>query len=139
VSAQVDERGGAALELVLLTPALLCLLLLVVTGGRLVTARNDVDFAARVGARSASVARSTTLATTNAREAVTSSLSDNHVDCASLNVDVDTSQFRAGGQVTTRVRCDVDLSVASFLGLPLTRSVDASFSEPVDSFVEAIR
>lgn len=129
-----SERGSAAVEMVLMTPVLLCFLLLVVEGGRLTTARNDVDFAARAGARAASIARSPASADKDARAAIESSLNNQHFDCSSLDVEVDTSEFRPGGQTTTTLRCEVDLSTASLLGLPLTRSVNAKFTEPIDLY-----
>jgi Flp pilus assembly protein TadG len=129
------ERGSAAVEMVLVTPVLVCLLLLVVVGGRLATARNDVDYATRAGARAASIARSASAADSNARSMIQSSLNDQHFDCATLGVDVDTSQFQPGGQVTVTVDCEVDLSTASLLDVPMTRSVMSTFTEPIDTYV----
>lgn len=129
-----SERGAAAVEMVLMTPVLLCFLLLVVEGGRLTTARNDVDFAARAGARAASIARSPVSADKDARAAIEDSLNNRDFDCASLDVEVDTTNFRPGGQATTTLHCKVDLSMASLLGVPITRSVDATFTEPIDLY-----
>jgi Flp pilus assembly protein TadG len=130
-----DERASASLEMVLLTPVLICLLLFVVAGGRLVTARGDVSYAAKVGARAASLARSPSVAEADAKEAALSTLDKQNVTCRNLNVVVDSTELRPGGQVTTTLECDVDLSMASLLGLPLTKSVRASFTEPVDVFI----
>ena len=52
-----DERGSAAVELVLLTPLLVSLMLFVVALGRMASAEGTVDDAARDAARSAANAR----------------------------------------------------------------------------------
>jgi Flp pilus assembly protein TadG len=130
-----DERASASMEMVLLTPVLLCLLLFVVAGGRLVTARSDVSYAAKVGARAASLARSPSVAEADGRAAVLSTLDGQNVNCKDLDIVVDSAELRPGGQVTTTLECDVDLSMASLLGLPLTKSVHTSFTEPVDVFI----
>ncbi len=54
------ERGSAAVELVLATPVLVALMLLAVAGGRLASARGEVDAAARDAARAASIGRTPT-------------------------------------------------------------------------------
>jgi Flp pilus assembly protein TadG len=109
-------------------------MLLVVAGGRLATARNDIDSAARAGARAASIARSPDAALTDARKAVESALSDSHLDCSSLVVTVDTKAFRPGGQTTANLDCQVDLSMVTMLGLPLSKTLHAQFTEWIDPY-----
>lgn len=132
-----SERGSVALEMVLLTPVLLCLLLFVVVAGRLVNVRNDVDFSAKAGARAASITRSSTLAGTEAQDAVNESLDNTAAKCSSLDTTVDTSGFKPGGQVTVTVRCAVDISMASLLHIPASKTVTATFTEPIDLYIGA--
>ena len=58
-----DQRGSATVELTLLVPALLLMLGLLVSGGRLWFARTTVNEAAQTSARAASLARTATQAT----------------------------------------------------------------------------
>jgi Flp pilus assembly protein TadG len=129
-----DETGSAAMELALLTPILVVLMLFVVFVGRLVSARADVDAAARDGARAASIARSPAAATRDGREAVEATLAGEAVTCRALSVSIDTAAFRPGGSIVATVTCAVDVGDLSGLGLPGTRAVSATFSEPVDLF-----
>lgn len=128
------DRGSASLELVLLTPVLLVLLLLVVMGGRYGQARADVDSAARDAARAGSLARSPAAAGTAAQDAAQRRLADRDVVCTDLEVTLDGTAFRAGGQVVATVRCEVRLADLAGLGIPSTMSFESTFSEPVDVF-----
>ena len=130
----MGDKGSASLELVLLTPAIVLLLLLVVMGGRYAQARADVDAAARDAARAGSIARGSDSAASGGEAAARSRLHEGGVTCRTLTVDVDTSQFRAGGSVTATVTCDVDLGDLTGLRLPVSRAFTASFTEPVDVY-----
>jgi hypothetical protein len=46
----------------------------------------------------------------------------------------DTSQFRAGGSVTTTITCNVELSDLVGLAVPGSRTLTASATEPVDTY-----
>ncbi|MDQ3643440.1 MAG: pilus assembly protein, partial [Actinomycetota bacterium] len=85
-----DQRGAAALELVLVTPALVLLLLFVVSVGRLAQARADVDAAARDAARAASFARGPDSARDDGLAAAAARLRAGGVTCRSHGVQVDT-------------------------------------------------
>ena len=130
------ETGSAAVELVLLTPVLIVLMLFVVFLGRLASARADVDAAARDGARAASLARSPATAARDGADAVEATLAGEGVTCRTLSVSVDTASFRPGASVAATVTCAVDLGDLTSLGLPGTRTVSATFAEPVDLFRE---
>jgi Flp pilus assembly protein TadG len=119
---------------VLLTPALVAMLLLVVMGGRYAQARADVDAAARDAARAGSIARGPDSAAADGTSAAKARLHEADVTCRTLNVALDTAEFRAGGSVTATVTCAVDLGDLSGLRLPASRSVTASFTEPVDAY-----
>jgi Flp pilus assembly protein TadG len=128
------EHGSASVELVLLTPALLILLLLVVSVGRLGQARAAVDAAARDAARAGSLARGADSAVDAAEAAARQHLTEGGVACRDLRVDVDTTGFRAGGTVRATVTCAVDLGDLTLLRLPGARAVSASFVESVDVY-----
>lgn len=129
-----DERGSASIELVLLTPVLLVLLLLVVAGGRLADARGAVDAAARDAARAGTIARSPGDARRDALTAAEARLREGSVGCRNLSVDVDTSDFHAGGSVAVSVTCSVDLGDLTLLRVPGTRDISTHAVEPVDTF-----
>jgi Flp pilus assembly protein TadG len=129
-----NERGSAAVELVLATPILVALMLFAVAGGRLSSTRAEVDAAARDGARAASIARSPGTAERDGQAAAEAALADRGLSCSNLTVTVDTTDFRPGGIVAATVGCDVDLSDLTGLGLPGARTLSAHFAEPVDAF-----
>jgi Flp pilus assembly protein TadG len=128
------DRGSASLELVLLTPVLLVLLLFVVMGGRYAQARADVDSAARDAARAGSLERSSAAATAAAEGAAARRLADRDVVCTDLEVQLDVTNFRPGGDVGATVSCTVDLSDLTGLGVPSSVSFESDFREPVDVF-----
>jgi Flp pilus assembly protein TadG len=128
------QRGSASLELVLVTPALVLLLLLVVAGGRIEQARGQIDGTAREAARAASIARTSTEARTAATQLASRRLADQHLTCGSLTVVTDITEFHAGGSVTSTVRCTVDLSDLIGLGVPGSRVLTASATEPIDVY-----
>jgi Flp pilus assembly protein TadG len=129
-----DQRGAAELELVLVTPALVLLLLFVVSVGRLAQARADVDAAARDAARAASIARGPDSARDDGLVAATARLRAGGVTCRSLGVQLDTRRFAPGGSVTANVTCSVDLADLTSLRVPASRTISARFSEPVDTY-----
>jgi Flp pilus assembly protein TadG len=129
-----DERGGAAVELTLVTPLLVLLLLFVVSSGRLARARMIVDGAAAGAARAASLGRSPAEATIRARDAAESELSEQGLACAGRSVEVDTAEFRAGGSVGVTVTCTVSLADVTGFGLPGERRITQTFVAPVDTY-----
>ena len=126
------QRGSAAVELVLVTPVLIALMLFVVAGGRLASARADVDAAARDSARAASISRSRTSAERDGKAAAQAVLNDR--SCQTPSVTIDTSDFQPGGTVVATVSCEVDLADLTGLGLPGHRTLSSRFVEPVDAF-----
>lgn len=109
-----DQRGSATVELTLLVPALLLMLGLLVSGGRLWFARTTVNEAAQTSARAASLARTATQATAAGKEAGVQSMSTAGLRCASSAVAVSTIAFSAPvgtpATVTSTIRCQVKLS-----------------------------
>ena len=133
-----NDAGSFTLELAVLAPALLALLGLVVAAGRVEIAGGAIDAAARDGARAASLARSASAAQTAALSTASASLSSQHMDCQSLTVTVDTHGFAAPlgtpASVQVHVTCQVPLADVALPGLPGSKSLQATFSSPLDPY-----
>jgi Flp pilus assembly protein TadG len=129
-----DERGIAAVELVLLVPAFLVLMYFVVGLGRLGLARGDVDATARDAARAGSLARTPDEATAAAQAAAETALADHDLTCASIAVTVDTSQFAPGGWVRAEVRCTVALGDLFGVWAPGSRTMVGNGQAVVDVY-----
>ena len=129
-----DQRGSAALELVLVTPLLLVLLMFIVGLGRLASSRGEVDGAARDAARAASIARTPAAAVEEARAAAAATLADRSVTCGQLDVAVDTSDFRPGGSVSVTVACNVRLSDLTGTGFGSSRVLHGEAIAVIDTY-----
>jgi len=129
-----DESGSVTAELVLLTPLLILLLLFVVALGRLAGARLEVDGAAAQAARAASIAQSPSSATAMAQQTATAALSSDHVTCAQLSVDTDTSRFTPGGSVGVTVTCTVNLGDLTGLRLPSAETISSQSTSVIDTY-----
>lgn len=102
----VRDRGAAdALGLVLIAPAVIGLALLVVSLGRSVESRSSTQAVAEAAAQAAALERSPGAARDAAARVVETMLELDVDTCASRQVDVDTSEFRAGGSVAVTVTC----------------------------------
>ncbi|SRR5581483_10087458 len=125
-------------ELVIVSPLLLAMMLFVVGLGRLGTAREAVDGAARDAAREASIARTTGAAVGTARDMARATLAEKRVSCPDPNV-VTTfapraGHLTAGGSVTVRVECRVQNSDVMMSGLPGTAALHGTFTAVVDTY-----
>jgi Flp pilus assembly protein TadG len=128
------DAGFASLELVILTPVIVLMLLLVVGFGRLTHGRQLVEQAASAAARAASLDSNASQATADAHQEASDVLSQAGVSCRSFSVDVDTSDFRAGGQVTVTVHCVTSLSDLGLVGFPGAKTLQASSTSPLEQF-----
>lgn len=132
-----DERGSAAIEVVLLVPALMAMLLFAVAGGRVAIAHGSVQQAAADAARVASIARTAGEAHTTAVASARATLANQGLVCTSMTVTVDTSGFATPvgtpASVGATVSCTVELSQLSLPGLP-DRVVTATVTSPLDVF-----
>lgn len=126
------DRGAIAVELVLVAPVLIALLLLVVGLGRIAHTRGEVDGAASDAARTASLALTPTEAQRTGDAAARSYLDAG--DCQSLDVHVDTAQFRPGGEVVARVRCVASLAGLGLAGFPGSRTFTATARAPIETY-----
>jgi Flp pilus assembly protein TadG len=111
-----DERGAMAIELVILTPALVAAIMVIAAGGRYVDARGQATSAAFAAARAASLSTSQPAAVAAGTRAAERSIAERGHACARLEVTIDAHDFAPGGAVHARVTCTADLSD---LGLPL--------------------
>ena len=136
-STAADERGSAAIELVLLVPALMLMLLFAVAGGRVAIAHGSVQQAAADAARAASIARTAGSAQTTASAAARATLANQGLTCTSVTVTLDTSGFAkpvgTPASVRATVNCTVELSELSLPGLP-DRVVSATVTSPLDLY-----
>ena len=129
-----DERGSAPLELAVIAPAVLAVAMFVALAGRVVIADGTLDGIAHYGARQASLARSADDAGSAAADAVRDDLAASGLECDSSDVQVDTTDFRAGGTVSVVVTCQVRLSDLSPLPLPGARRIQSRAVAPIDVY-----
>jgi Flp pilus assembly protein TadG len=130
-----DDRGAfAALELTILVPFVVVMLLLVVGFGRVSRGRQLVDQAAQAASRAASLSVSPAAASTAAHDAAAQTLTDGGMSCVSMNLELDTSQFHAGGQVVARLTCRTDLSSLAMAGLPGAVTLTSSSTSPLETY-----
>lgn len=121
-----------------MAPALLALLALTVLAGRVVLAGGTVEQVAAAGARAASLARGPAEAHTAAESAIRDAVGEQHLQCQSITVTVDTAGFATPlGQpasVTVAVSCQVRLADLTLPGAPGSRTVSAHAVSPLDPF-----
>ena len=132
-----DEHGIATLELVLLVPALVALILFAVGMGRLGQARGEIDAVARDAARAGSIARTRDEAQAAAQATATDVLASRNLTCAGLAVNVDTSDFRAGGWVRVDLSCTIPLSQFTGVWSPGDKTMQARALAVVDTYRRA--
>ena len=125
------EAGTGSLDLVIVAPLLIMFILLVIGFGRMALARQDVNAAAHEAARAASLQRVTGAAADTGTAAAHRTLADRGMSCAHLTVDVNTSTYRPGGQVTATVTCVADLSDLALAGLPGSKTYTAEAVVPI--------
>jgi Flp pilus assembly protein TadG len=128
------DRGNAVTETVLVVPILLLVALFVVFVGRITSTNHDIDGAARDAARAASIAATPDSAIAAAQATTTATLAGRHVRCNELAVNVDTTAFTAGGNVTVSVACTVSLADVAGLLVPGSATLHAHAVEVVDRY-----
>ncbi|HEY6932713.1 MAG TPA: TadE/TadG family type IV pilus assembly protein [Marmoricola sp.] len=134
------ESGSASLEVAVGVPAFALFVALIIFGGRTATTHQAVESAAADAARSASITRGSSDAQQAAKQAAHDSLANQHLDCLSVTVHVDTGGFAARvGQpasVAVTVSCRLNLSDLSVPGVPGSRVIAATMSSPLDQWRE---
>jgi len=135
-----DELGSASLEATVGLPAFFLFVGLIIFGGRTATTHQAVESAAADAARSASIARTSSEAQEDAKNAAQASLANQQIHCLSVDVNVDTSDFSKAvgetGTVAVTVQCRLDLSDLSVPGVPGSRLIKATVSSPLDTWRE---
>jgi Flp pilus assembly protein TadG len=135
-----SERGSATVEAAIGLPAFMLFVGLIIFAGRLAIAHQAVEAAAAEAARSASISRTHGQAQNTATTAAATSLRNQHINCVSQQVGVDTSGFSAQvgtpAKITATVSCVINLSDLSAPGVPGTHTVAATMSSPLDTYRE---
>lgn len=122
------------MELVLITVPVLVLILFVVLIGRFVQARGTLDGAARDGARAAATARIASDAKGAAEAAVMANIADAGLPCDGTDVQIDTTNFTAGGTVAVQLSCAVRVGDLGPLPVPGTKTIVSRSVAVVDVF-----
>ena len=132
---RVNDNGSAAVEMVIIAPALIALMLLVVGAGRLSHVREQVEVAAAQAARAASLTRLPAQAGAAAQAAAQDTLTSRGVTCTpSQPMTTDVSDDRPGGDITVRVSCTVKLADLFVAGFPGSHTWTSTVTTPVDTF-----
>lgn len=121
-----------ALELVLLTPALVACILVIAAGARYVDARGQANNAAYAAARAASLTTSQEAAVAAGRRAASHSLDERGQACATLTVVINAGEFHPGGAIKATITCAADLADLTGLGLPGHKSFTATATVPLE-------
>jgi Flp pilus assembly protein TadG len=126
------DRGSAAVEVVLVAPALIALMLLVAGLGRIAHARGEVDGAAADAARSASLQRNSVTAKLVGSDAARAYLGPGA--CRSLATRIDTAALRPAGFVTAHVSCVASFAGLGLAGFPGSRTFAATATVPITAY-----
>jgi TadE-like protein len=133
------EEGSASLELVILAPVIFAILACVIAAGRTSIAAAAVAAAARDAARQASIAATPGAARATALASARAALRQDGLDC-SPEVIVSTGGFSVPvgmpSSVSASVTCTVSLSDLLVPGMPGARTLQASFTSPLDPYRE---
>lgn len=135
-----DDRGLAALELVILAPVILLLICFVIAAGRTSIAQGAIDAAARAAARQASIAPNLGAAKQAAYAGAVAALRGDGLNCQRPVVNLPRvreafrSQVGQSAQVHAVVVCRVRLSDLAIPGIPGSIRLTAGFTSPLDPF-----
>lgn len=132
------EQGSATIEAVIGVPAFILFVGLIIFGGRVATSHGAVESAAADAARSASIARDSHDARDDAHTAARASLSNQNLNCTTVTVQVDTSDFNKqvglDGAISVTVTCRLDLSDLAVPGVGGSKVIRATASSPLDTW-----
>lgn len=129
-----DQSGAAALELVFMAPVLLALIVVVIAAGRVVQSKGDASDVAYAAARAASLATRPGEAQRAAQLAADRAVDEEGSSCQSVAITVDSTQFRAGGQVSVTAECRADLVDVAGFGVPSSRTFVSTAAVPIDKY-----
>lgn len=128
------ERGSAAVEMVLLIPALMAFLGAFVSGAVLLLDLQQVGDAARTGAEAAVDADSPVGARYAATVTAIADLLGGTSTCRHDQVAVNTTAFEPGGSVKVSVRCDATLPGLPFLPVAADVPIESSSIAAVEPY-----
>lgn len=129
------DDGNAAVELVMLAPALLLLLALIVGAGRILSTKSSVETVAREAARSASQASSAEAARAEATARAAEVAAEFNLSDSQLSVETDPGSFERGTPLSVRVHYKVRLSdLPAFGFIPGSFNVTARHVELAERF-----
>jgi Flp pilus assembly protein TadG len=127
------DRGVLAIELAIMAPFLIVMVVMVAGLGRMAGARSQVNAAAREAARAASLERVVTRAPAAGAAAAAASLAEAGLTCAAMAVDVDTSDYRPGGQVRATVTCSASMAGLGLV-FPVSKTFAATAVVPIEQY-----
>lgn len=127
------DQGSAAVELVMIAPALLLLIAVIVGSGRIVSTKSAVESVAREAARSASDASDSISARERGEGSASEAAEGLGLDPLRLQVATDAGDFNRGDPLTVRVTYEVRLADLPGFGLlPGSFAVSARHTEIVE-------
>lgn len=131
-----DRSGMAAVELLLIFPLVVLFVELIVLGGRVSTARNDVASAAREAARQATLAQTRGSAASVIGPVALTALAGRGYACENPTVRLGPrTRFIRGGQVEVVVDCRLNFSDLDLLSVaPGGMTVEQVVLEPIDRY-----
>jgi Flp pilus assembly protein TadG len=113
-----QDRGGASVELALLTPLLILLALLVVLGYRVTAADSTAEAAAHAAARAATLERTPDAARQAAVQATADAVRTQRMSCATHQLTLEVAGFEPGEPVTATVTCTAALADITGIAMP---------------------
>lgn len=132
------ERGAAALEFVLIVPALGLLISMMIGSARIWQAHTIVEQIAGTASRAASMARTPSEARAAADDIVRYQAATRGLSCSSLRVDTDLTGFQIPvgqpARVSSQVACTVPLSDLIVPGWPGSWTVTAEADLVLDRY-----
>ncbi|MFT4297320.1 MAG: TadE/TadG family type IV pilus assembly protein [Micropruina sp.] len=133
-----SERGAAAVEFVVIVPALGLLIAMTIGAARIWHGHTIVEQIAGTSARAASLARTPAQARSDGERIARDQASTRGLNCTALNVEVDVTGFQVPvgqpAQVRTRVSCTVPLSDLIVPGWPGSWQVQAEAGSVLDRY-----
>ena len=127
------ERGSIAVEMAVFTIPVIALMLLVAVGGRVYTAKAQVQGAARDAARAASMSRGDARADGTA--AADQTLRSVGLTCERRIVSINPRAPKRGQPVAATVTCFTRLSDLGLPGANVDKRITATVVSPVDTYV----
>lgn len=133
-----SQRGSIAIELAILTPAVIMFFAVMVVAGRITLAQQAAEAAAFDAARTASLARTAQAARDQAEAAAVTSFASQGIECIDLTVRVNTDEFGLEppepAVVSVSVFCLVQLADVALPGIPGDAELTGTFTSPLDRY-----